>query len=177
LLCFDQTSSIAEATGDLEETVMDYIVLLRTRASTDRDPNTAEPIIHEYQLETEARFSAIRSIYKILIWPALALALFALALDLRAAFRELKEKKPGIVSARAFMLLGLLLSVVLRVAIVSYVEAVSFMIGTYLLYLSSAGPLLLLFATLGTSAAIEHFETLRAAKKLCRVPTFGAWTR
>lgn len=155
MLTFEQTSSIAGACPELESEVMDYIRLLRTRAATDRDPVTAEPIVHQYQLDAEARFSAIRWVYKILIWPALALALYALVCDIKTAVRELREKRAGVTTARAVMQLGLLLSVLLRVAIVSYIESASFLIGTYLLYFASACPLLLLFCAVGTLRAVN----------------------
>ncbi|MEG2676870.1 MAG: hypothetical protein RR933_02020, partial [Oscillospiraceae bacterium] len=41
------------------------------------------------------------------------------------------------------------------IGIVSYIEAASFQIGTYLLYLSSAGPLILLFAAYGIVGVSE----------------------
>ncbi len=90
-----------------------------------------------------------------MIWPALALALCALARDIKNAARELKEKRAGVLTARAIMQLGLLLSVLLRVAIVSYIESASFMIGTYLLYFASAGPLLLMFCAVGALSLFE----------------------
>lgn len=156
MLAFEQTSSIANACPDTEDAVIDYIRLLRTKAATERDLDTAEPIVQPFQLDAEAKFSAIRWVYKILIWPCLALALYSLVLDIKGAARELKEKRAGAITARAVMQLGLLLSVLLRVAIVSYVETASFMIGTYLLYFASAGPLLLLFCAVGTLSAFTR---------------------
>ncbi len=59
LITFEQTGSIADDCIETEDVVMDYIRLLRTRAATDRDAVTGEPIVHQYQLDAEAKFTAI----------------------------------------------------------------------------------------------------------------------
>ncbi|MFV0413601.1 MAG: hypothetical protein ACK5L3_10095 [Oscillospiraceae bacterium] len=85
-------------------------------------------------------------LYRILLWPLLALALFllgwGLARDIRRAFSQ-KCLPPQLLGA--VLLLGLLLSFLLRLAVTAYMEVAAFGIGTSLMYLSAGVPALLLF--------------------------------
>ncbi len=156
LFAFEQTSSLGETGDATEEQYTEYTDFLHTDAYSGVSPDTGKTLYAPAQRRDDAKLSRVTAVYRAVLVPLLTLGLFSLVMDVRDAVRELKAKKPGIVSARAAMLLGVALSVVLRVAIVSYVEAVSFQIGTYLLYLASAGPLLLLFAGYGLFMAADR---------------------
>ena len=69
------------------------------------------------------------------------------------------------ISAETIVFLGIFLTICLRIGIVSYIEAANFQIGTYLLYLASAGPLVLLFATYGAVGAVQFMLEKRRKKK------------
>ncbi len=165
LLGFEQTSCLG-ATGDATyDQYLEYTAFLHTDAYTAVNPDTGGTLYIPAQLQADARLAKATAVYRGLIVPLLLLGLAALFLDLRDAVRELRAKAPGVVSARAVLLLGVALSAILRVAIVSYVEAVSFQIGTYLLYLSSAGPLLLLFGAYGLFAAADRLLLRLGARR------------
>lgn len=142
LFGFEQTSSLAARSYATPEQIIDYVALTYTRPIVDADPATGGVLYKLYAVNAEKTFSAITDVYRVFIYVGTALGLLTLVLWLRKA----QTAMCGV------MLLGVALSVLLRVGLVSYIEAVSFKVGTYLLYLSSACPLLLLFAALGTAA-------------------------
>ena len=92
-----------------------------------------------------------------MIWPALFFGFRELVRGGKKLFRTLREKRPLAADALLpVLLLGLLLSVLLRAAMISYIEYTSFRIGTYLLYLAPAGAVLLLFAAVGVGRWVER---------------------
>ena len=163
LLTFDQTSSIARGNYGLYDEVSSYLRLLHTNTANEYDENGAI-IVYDYQTAAESKFTVIRTVYKIAIWPMLALGFVGLALDIADMVGDLRRKKTGMAGLRGIVLLGLLLCVLLRVGIISYIEAVSFKIGTYLLYLASAGPPLLMFVSLGTASVVCRIIAKRRKK-------------
>ena len=58
----------------------------------------------------------------------------------------------------AILILGVSLSVLIRVILISYIEVTNFRIGTYLLYLSGAAVLVVLLAAVGAAFAFERFS-------------------
>ncbi len=80
------------------------------------------------------------------VYSAITLPLFLFSLFL--IFYKINIKKDGLV---LLILLGILLSIIMRVAMVSYVEVTAFGIGTYAMYLSSVFPLLLAFIAISFS--------------------------
>ena len=55
----------------------------------------------------------------------------------------------------AVFLLGVILSVFVRVVLISYIEVTNFRIGTYLLYLSGAAVLVIALSAAGAAASYE----------------------
>ena len=72
-----------------------------------------------------------------------------------AAVRGIRKKRPPQDLLGGLLLLGFLLSGLLRVAAISYLMAVSFSIKGYLMYLAPACPLLLAFLAYGTAKWLE----------------------
>ena len=63
------------------------------------------------------------------------------------------------------MTFSLLLSAVLRCGLMAYMEVTAFRIGTYLMYQSTAVPLLGLFGLLGAHEAFCSLRRFKATKK------------
>ena len=84
--------------------------------------------------------------------PALAAAFWMMV---RGMGRK-SGRKTGEPPVLPVLMLGLALSVLLRIGMIAYIEYTSFRIGTYLLYLAPAGAILLLFAAVGVGWLAER---------------------
>ena len=106
-------------------------------------------------------------VWRILILPSVACGLrFAFAHGKRG-FRFLfsKSRTADPTFFVWVLLWGLLLSAVLRCGLMAYMEVTAFRIGTYLMYQSTAVPLLGLFGLLGAYEAVCALRRSKAAKK------------
>ena len=93
---------------------------------------------------------ALTWVYRVLIWPLFGVALVRVVWALGASVKSAVRKRRfafGLLCAA--LALGLLLSALLRMAVAAYMDVAAFHYGTYLMYLSSAAPALLLFCALG----------------------------
>ncbi len=155
LLGFEQTTGLAGLSTAPQEQAEEMKAFLHNDLSTMVSPDTGAAMYTVEQRDAEMQMRKVTRIYQALIIPMLALALMCLGVWIARAIREMRKKQTGAQTLGAILFLGVFLSILLRIGIVSYIEAVSFQIGTYLLYLSSAGPLILLFAAAGTAGAFE----------------------
>lgn len=94
-------------------------------------------------------------LYRIAVWPMLIAALYRFGVEIKKIFTEMHRKALSDNFLFTVMLTGILLSFILRIVMISYVEVASFRIGTYLMYLSSAEPLLLIFCAVLTARFIQ----------------------
>ncbi len=91
--------------------------------------------------------------YRVLIWPLLALALWRMFAFLGGGIRALARKQGGGEKLLfGLVMLGLLLSFVVRLAVAAFMETAAFGIGTYLMYLAGGVPALLLLCAMGCGA-------------------------
>ncbi|MBR5501585.1 MAG: hypothetical protein IKV55_00975 [Oscillospiraceae bacterium] len=97
-------------------------------------------------------------VYRILALPALLLALLRTVREIAAG---LKKDGSRLLLCSGILALGFALSLLLRTGIAAYMEAVSFQIGTYLLYLSPAGPLIGLLIAYGISGATQRINNIK----------------
>ena len=106
-------------------------------------------------------------LWRMLIVPAAAAGLWFCFAYWKRGWRALfgREKAADPVTFVWVLLWGLLLSVVLRCAIMAYMEAVVFKIGTYLMYQSTAVPLLGLFSLLGAHEAVGRLRIKKMPEK------------
>lgn len=86
--------------------------------------------------------NGVRLVYSVALPLALVLALF---LQMRKAFR-MKERRDWLVW---WILTGLLGMALLRVFLIAFMEVAAFQIGTYVMYLATVHPLLMVYALLG----------------------------
>lgn len=115
-----------------------------------------------YNLLQEASFLGEKIlcwVWRILIVPAVGCGIWFAFAYWKKGFLFLfsKEKQLESVFFVWVLLWGLLLSVILRCAIMAYMEVTVFGIGTYLMYQSTAVPLLGLFGVLGANEAVRTF--------------------
>ncbi len=88
--------------------------------------------------------------YRVLIWPMLTVALYQTGKVLWPGARSiLVDRRLPQKMLYALLSLGLLLSYLLRVFVAAYLEVAAFDIGTYLMYLASGMPALMLFCVFG----------------------------
>ncbi|MEA4911385.1 MAG: hypothetical protein VB092_02080 [Oscillospiraceae bacterium] len=161
LLLFEQTSPYAPLSYATPEQAAEYHEYFYCLSSYSAKAGTDEADYYPFQRVGGTVQIGITWLYRILIWPALACFFVDFARRVRAFFRS---------SAYAFgpqgllliLLLGILMTILLRVGVVAYVEAVNFHIGTQLHYLTGAGVLLLVCAALGAAAALRRIGEKRA---------------
>ena len=65
----------------------------------------------------------------------------------------------------AVLILGVILSIFVRIVLISYIEVTNFRIGTYLLYLSGGAVLTVLLAAVGAAAAFCRFSVSSLKKE------------
>ncbi|MEG0912611.1 MAG: hypothetical protein RSD19_04505 [Oscillospiraceae bacterium] len=151
LLLFEQTSAMAPLSYSTPKQALESEIFTFTKSSKTAIANTALPYYTSAERAAGICFSIISWCYRLLIFPALFLGLKFIFSCIVNSANELRKKRFTVNGLFSILLLGLLCSILLRVSIVSYTEATNYLIGTYLLYLSSAGPLILLIASLGTA--------------------------
>lgn len=131
---------------------------LREKAITVTHPNTEEPVYTQFQNISYKLLNLIRVIYSILLPLALVAALLWQVFGAMAWAKRRKKKQPDIQQNLFWIVqLGLLFCILLRAYMIAFVTVVSFEIGTYIMYLSSIHPLMILYAFCGTVALIRYF--------------------
>ncbi|MEA5050204.1 MAG: hypothetical protein VB021_01885 [Oscillospiraceae bacterium] len=150
LLLFEQCSPFAPLSYATPEQAAPWEAYTRTKASNIAVYGTAQPLFSTAQKLTGYALTAVTWVYRAAIFPALLAFAVLFVRRFGKACRELKKPLSSD-TMQAVLLLGLLLTVLLRVGMVAYVEAVNFHIGTQLHYLAGAGILLLICAALGAA--------------------------
>ena len=165
LLLYEDFSSYPEISRAYEPAIGDWLAYThQTSASNYIDAaylqQTGEyrPAFLLPQRIVEFVYQIFVWIYRALIWFALAFAFMALGKYLKCGF---KTKKLCFTPQFLYgiLLLGIVMSFVMRIVLIAYIEATSFMIGTSLMYLASGGCILILFAALGIGQFLENQYT------------------
>ena len=155
LLLFEQTDSRAPLSMATVEQAQPWETYTHTKASNTAKPNTAEPYYYPHQTVAEWLFTVIRWGYRVLIWPSLALFGLAMLRKLKGLFVSPRSWFGSADGMMGILMLGLAMSSVLRIVLISYIEVTNFRIGTYLLYLSGSGMLTVLCAALGVALLLR----------------------
>ncbi len=158
LLFFEQCSPFAPLSYATPEQAQPWEAYTYTKASNIAEYGTAQPLYSRAQKLTGGALTALIWAYRVLLLPALGCFFVLFAKRAKAAVRGLRRPLTD-ACMQAVLLLGLLLSILLRAGMVAYVESVNFHIGTQLHYLAGAGALLLVCAALGAAgfwAALEN---------------------
>ncbi len=165
LVLFEQTSSLAELSYATPEQAGVYSSFTYTRASYSAKAGTSEADYYPWHIAAEVAFVLITWLYRILVW---FLALFGfkrLFGDIKATVAELKKKLFTSGGMLTVVILGVLLSALLRIVMISYIEVTSFCIGTYLLYLAPAGAVSLVFLVYTSEPFLEWLTKLTKSDK------------
>ena len=165
ILLFEQTSSLAPlsyATPDQAKPWRDYTYTLPSYIAVS---NTADPYYYFPQRIAEWIFCFIRWCYRIAIWPALLFCILFFVRETGNSFKKIREFFSSASSMNAILVLGVFLSVLVRVVLMSYIEVTNFRIGTYLLYLSGAAVLTILLASVGAAYAFDRFMSKRQRRE------------
>jgi len=158
ILFFEQTSSLAPLSfADLDQT-REWWGYTYTMPSYSAKVGTAEADYYFPQVIAEWIFTLIRWCYRIAILPALFFCAWCFFRELRESIKNRKGLFGSGSVMNATLILGVSLSVLIRVVLISYIEVTNFRIGTYLLYLSGAAVLVVLLAAVGAAFAFERFS-------------------
>ena len=151
LLFFEQTDSRAPLSMATMEQAQQWEAYTYTKASNIAKPNTADPYYYPHQVVAEWLFTAIRWCYRVLALPSLVLFAISMCRRLKGLFTAPKAWFGSSDAMAGILMLGLAMSSVLRIVLMSYIEVTNFRIGTYLLYLSGSGMITVLCAAIGTA--------------------------
>ena len=158
ILFFEQTSSLAPLSYATPEQAAPWRDYTYTLPSYIAVANTADPYYYPPQRTAEWIFTLIRWCYRIAILPALSFCAWCFFRELKETLKNLKGLFGSGSAMNAILILGVSLSVLIRVILISYIEVTNFRIGTYLLYLSGAAVLVVLLAAVGAAFAFERFS-------------------
>ena len=166
ILFFEQTSSLAPLSfADLDQT-KEWWSYTYTMPSYSAKAGTAEADYYFPQTIAEWIFCAIRWFYRVAIWPTLLFCLICFSKEIQKSLNEFGKFFSLNSSMNAILILGVMLSIIVRIVLMSYIEVTNFRIGTYLLYLSGAAVLVMLLSAIGAAYALE-----KHIAKMQRIPT------
>lgn len=155
ILFFEQTSSLAPLSFATTEQAKHWWGYTYTMPSYNAKAGTAEADYFFPQQIAEILFTVIRWAYRVAVYPALAVMFVCLFHALKETIQKIRTMLFSTKAMCAVLLLGVILSVFVRVVLISYIEVTNFRIGTYLLYLSGAAVLVIALSAAGAAASYE----------------------
>ncbi len=154
VIFFEQCDPTADmAVGTIEE-IQEVENFIHQKGVTSLLPYTTTAYLNFFQQITFTLMKIINFVYKIIIPIMLILSIFY---QIKKLLLDVKNKEFNLDSLLNIILLGVLLMAILRSFMIAYVEVASFNIGTYIMYLSSIHPLIILYATVSVLKLIELF--------------------
>lgn len=152
--------------GFYAEKIQPMEEFLHDKTLTVTKENTEEPYYNQFQHIAYKIMLGIRLCYAILLPLALGLALIWQVLGGVAWSKRMRarQKQPALTLVWVIQL-GLLFCFVLRAFMVAFVSVSSFAIGTYIMYLASIHPLMLLFGFMGTAQLLQWGWGKKKGKK------------
>ncbi len=152
-MLFRQCDPLAHrAVGTVEE-IQPVERFIHQKGATALLPNTEIPYLDPVRAVTHTFLRAFVLIYKICI-PLMFV--ITLCWQIKKLLRDLTDKKFDGESMLNIILLGLLGMALLRCAMIAFVEVASFGIGTYVMYLSTVHPLIILYSFTGFCKTFEY---------------------
>ncbi len=134
-----------------EETILPMEDFLGEKVLRTTKENSTEPYYNLFQRMAYAIFSVVRFVYSIITPIAFLLALVWMAWQGLDIWQKLRRKEnAGDQGAIWMLMLGLLMCMFLRSFMVAFVTVSSFQIGTFVMYLASIHPLMLIFSFVGS---------------------------
>ncbi len=154
VILFEQTDPLASMAVGLPEEISEVEEFIHQEGATVLMENSTTPYLlpNDYRAHTIMR--TINTFYKFAI-PFLIL--FCIYWQLTKFKNDVSKKIFNNDSMLNIILLGLILMAILRSFMIAFVEVSSFNIGTYIMYLSTIHPIIILYATLGFCKLFEYF--------------------
>lgn len=164
ILFFEQTSSYAPLSFANMDQTREWWSYTYTMPSYSAKVGTDEADYYFPQVIAEWIYCVIRWCYRIAIWPALVSCAIFFFSETKNSLKRIGEFFSLESSMNAILILGISLSAIVRVVLMSYIEVTNFRIGTYLLYLSGAAVLVILLAAIGAAFACERLLAQRQGR-------------
>lgn len=140
---------------------------LGEKAITITHENTTEPVYTQFQNISYKLLDIIRMVYSVLLPLAFCVAVIWQVLGFIELVKRVRRKEKDSQQTLAWIVqLGILFCIVLRAFMIAFVTVVSFEIGTYIMYLASIHPLMILYAFCGTVALVQYFLQKRKKTNL-----------
>ncbi|MBR0451559.1 MAG: hypothetical protein IJI78_06160 [Oscillospiraceae bacterium] len=165
ILFFEQTSSLAPLSYANMEQTKEWWIYTLSMPSFSAKVGTDEADYYFPQRVAEWIYCAIRWCYRIAIWPALILCGVLFFKETKKSLKGIREFFSMDSSMNVILILGVSLSILVRVVLMSYIEVTNFRIGTYLLYLSGAAVLVILIAAVGAAYGFERYMAKRKGEQ------------
>ncbi len=146
---FYDTDARVDLTFAPPELIAEWESYLGNKAVSIAKTNTALPYYNPFQQVMYFGLDVIRYIYMVLSPVMLVFAFLWFAPEFKRLKLYFKQGNMQAVTV-LFVMLGVLLSIVLRVAMVSYHEVSSANLSVFMMYLSSVHPLMLMFGFAGS---------------------------
>ncbi len=152
--------------GFYAETIAPMEDFLEEKALTATKENSTEPYFTPVQNLQFQLLDILRYGYAVLLPCALAAALtWQVLAGVQFVGRLRKKQKSSTQSLLWWIMAGILLCILLRVFMVAFVTVSSFTIGTFIMYLASVHPLMLLYGFVGTTLLVRQLLAWRRAKR------------
>ena len=164
ILFFEQTSSYAPLSFANMDQTKEWWSYTYTMPSYSAKVGTDEADYYFPQVIAEWIYCVIRWCYRVAIWPALVSCAVLFFTETKKSLKGIREFFSAESSMNSILILGVSLSVLVRVVLMSYIEVTNFRIGTYLLYLSGAAVLVILLAAIGATFACERLLAQRQGR-------------
>lgn len=146
----DPLAEMAVGRPDEIEPVEDFI---RQKGATVLVENTETPYLSPGRAVSHGLLRAIRAVYRVITPVFLAISVLW---QIKALISDLRHRRMTREGFLDIILLGVLGMAVLRCAMIAFVEVSSFGIGTYVMYLSTVHPLLIIYRAAGGLKTFEY---------------------
>lgn len=152
-ILFEQCDPLAERAVGTEEEIKPVEEFIHQPGATALIANTEIPYLSPVRRITHGILRAFAALYKICIPVMFIITVFWQIKKLR---RDIMAKKFDTESMLNIILLGFVAMALLRCAMIAFVEVASFNIGTYVMYLSTVHPLLIIYGFIGFCKTFEY---------------------
>ncbi len=151
-ILFEQTNPLSSAAVGLPEEIKEVEDFIHQEGATILQANTTIPYLDPMRNLTHKFMEIMNYFYKFVI---IIMLVISLSWQVFKCKYDLKYKIFNRNSMLNIILLGVLLMAILRCFMIAFVEVSSFNIGTYIMYLSTVHPLIILYSVLGFCKVVE----------------------
>ncbi|MBR4035405.1 MAG: hypothetical protein IKJ05_01575 [Oscillospiraceae bacterium] len=153
VMMFDQCTPYAEKAVGYPEEIAEVADFIHQSGDTGYIPGTDISYMSPARKIMHTVLEIFVAVYKISVLPMFAIALLWQIKKLRS---DIWAKKFDSESMLNIVMLGLLGMALLRCAMIAFVEVASFNIGTYVMYLSTVHPLIIMYSFTGFLKTFEY---------------------